>query len=516
MMLVLEGKQALVTLTRGMTELSKLVKTTYGPNGSKVAVNKKGRVLVTTDGSALAHEVRFRDLHRLGASLVRGASSTVDRKSGDGTSTTIILTGALLEAGLDHYSPRTWNPVQIARDIQSYLPAVEDLLNHMTRAPTEPLLKRVAMMSSHGDDLVSNRVVDAVLRVGEGGTVLIRAGDGVGIEVDHREGLVLEEGWASHSMGKGDGTPREMEGPIVAVVNAHLHAFEDVQTMMEEASQWPGRGLVLFCPKITGDALSTLILNDSKGVLPCVAVTYISPSLYDTHEWLEDVATVANAHVVSPDRGDNHREFKSEWLGSARRIVVGRDSTEFHGYPDETGRVAARVKELVRQAMESVSDYDHDRLRERSSALAGGLCTLKVGGYTNSEAQDRRSRVEDTLHAVQETLSTGVVPGAGRALHFVSTMPELQETLGGQILARALEEPLRVLCERSGESFSVLSLPDDDPWVGWCPVRKTVTDFWEDPEVVDPLGVVLSSLRAAVSVACTTITTGAVLAKTRP
>lgn len=514
-MKVLEGKQALVTLARGMTELSRLVATTYGPNGSKVAVNKNGRVLVTTDGSALAHEVRFRDLHRLGASLVRGASTKVDRASGDGTSTTILLTGALLEAALDHYSPRTWNPVAIARDIQGFLPAVEELLQHMCIAPNEALLGRVAEMASHGDRMVSEHVVNAVLRVGEDGTVLIRAGDGVGIEMDHREGLVLDVGWAAHAMGKGDGTPREMEGPMVAVVDYPLSSFDDVRTIMEEASQWPGRGLVLFCPKLTGDALTTLILNDAKGVLPCTAVTYFSPSLYDTREWLEDVATVTNAYTVGSDRGDNHHEFKAEWLGSARRITVGRDKTEIHAYPDAGDRVSARVAELHRRAVESTSDYDHDRYRERGAAMAGGLCTLKVGGYTNSEAQDRRSRVEDSLHAVQETLRTGVVPGAGRALHFVSTMPELQETLGGQVLARALEEPLRVLCARSETSFPTLNLPSDDPWVGWCPVRRKVTDFRESPAVVDPLGVVLASLRAAVSVACTTITTEVVLAKSR-
>ena len=515
MMKVLEGKQALVTLARGMTELSRLVATTYGPNGSKVAVSKNGRVLVTTDGSALAHEVRFRDLHRLGASMVRSASTKVDRDSGDGTSTTILLTGALLEAALDHYAPRTWDPVAMASDIQGFLPAVEDLLQHMCWAPDEAILKRVAEMASHGDRMVSEHVVNAALRVGEDGTVLIRAGDGVGIEMDHREGLVLDVGWAAHAMGKGDGAPREMEGPMVAVVNHPLSSFEDVRTIMEEASQWPGRGLVLFCPKLTGDALTTLILNDAKGVLPCIAVAYFSPSLYDTHEWLEDVATVTNAYTVCSDRGDNHQEFKTEWLGSARRIVVGRDRTEIHAYPDAGDRVSARVAELHRRAVESTSDYDHDRYRERGAAMAGGLCTLKVGGYTNSEAQDRRSKVEDSLHAVQETLRTGVIPGAGRALHFVSTMPELQGTLGGQVLARALEEPLRVLCARSETSYATLSLPSDDPWVGWCPVRRKIVDFKSDPAVVDPLGVVLGSLRAAVSVACTTITTSVVLAKSR-
>lgn len=512
-MRLLEGKQALVVLARGMVELAKLVATTYGPNGSKVAVGKNGKVLITTDGSALAHEVRFSGLQRLGASLVRGASTKVDRSSGDGTSTTILLTGALLEAALDYYSPRTWNPVAITRELQGFLPAVEELLGQMALTPDEALLNRVAEMASHGDPDVSRAVVDAVLRVGENGTVLIRAGDGVGIETDHREGMVLDVGWASHTMGKGDGTPREMEGPMVAVVNHLLSTFEDVRSMMEEASQWPGRGLVVFCPKIEGDALSTLILNEAKGVFPCIAVTYLSPSLYDTYEWLEDVATVTNAYTVGVERGDNHQEFKAEWLGSARRIIVGKHNTEIHGYQDASNRVQARVAELHRRAVESTSDYDHDRYRERGAAMAGGLCTLKVGGYTQLEAQDRRARVEDALHAVQETLRTGVVPGAGRALHFVSTMPELQDTLGGRILARALEEPLRVLCGRSGSILPSLSLPSDDPWFGWCPVRQSVENFKGSPAVVDPLGVILSSLRAAVSVACTTISTGVVIAK---
>lgn len=512
-MKVLEGKKALVALTRGVVELSRLVATTYGPNGSKVLVHKNGHVLLTTDGSALAHETRFQGIHRLGAALVRGASSKVDQGLGDGTSTAILLTGALLEAAIDHYSPRTWDPVGMVRDIQAYLPEVEGVLSQMCRPPDESVLRRVAFMASHGDDMIADCVLDAALRVGEDGTVLIRAGDGVGIEMDHREGLVLDVGWCSHAMGKGDGTPREMEGPMVAVVNHPLKTFEDVRSLMEEASQWPGRGLVLFCPMITGDALTTLILNDAKGVLPCVAVSYFNPSKEDTLDWLGDVATVTQATTVDPSRGDPHREFKVEWLGSARRIVVGRDKTEIHGYPDARERVSARVAELHRRAVESTSDYDHDRYRERGAALAGGLCTLKVGGHTTSEAQDRRSRVEDALHAVQETLRSGVVPGAGRALHFVSTMPELQETMGGRVLARAMEEPLRVLSSRSNTSFPTLSLPVDDPWVGWCPVRRKMGDFWEAPAVVDPLGVVMGSLRAAVSVAVTTITTEAVLTR---
>ena len=510
---VISGKRALTTLVQGVLDLSKLVSTTYGPHGGKVAVNKPGGVLVSTDGASLARELRFHGMGRLGSSMVRTASSKVDEETGDGTTTTILLTGALLSTALDFYSPRTWNPVELSREIQAYLPAVEDCLGIMARTPTDAILRRVAEMSSHGDQLVSSQVVNAVTKVGENGTVLIRAGDGVGIETEYREGLVLDVGWAAHAMGRGDGTPREMEGPLVAVVDHPLYAFEDVRSLLEEASQWPGRGLVVFCPKLGGEALATLLLNDAKGIIPCTAVTYTHPSPYATLDWLEDIAVLTDAHTVGKVRGDNHREFQAAWLGSARRVTVGKHETTLIGYPDSENRVGKRVGELRTRGNNTSSDYDRDRYLERAAALDGGLCILHVGGYTKGEAQDRRSRVEDALHAVLSTLKTGVLPGAGRALHFVSTMPELQETHGGQVLARALEEPLRVLATRSGTSYSTLDIPSDDPWTGWCPVRHRVTDFWSSPEVVDPLGVVLSSLRAAVSVAVTALTTEVLLTK---
>jgi chaperonin GroEL len=516
-MKVIQGKRALVTLTRGMSELARLVSVTYGPHGSKVGVSKQERVLITTDGSSLAREIQFQGHERLGVSLVRAATSVVDGGAGDGTSTTIILANALVQAALDHYAPRTWNPRALVGEVREYLPIVEKLLTGIARGPDESVLRRVAHMASHGDDMVVEVVVPAVLRVGETGTVLVQPGDGVGIETDQRDGLVLDAGWAAHAMGKGDGVDRVFDGPLVAVVNRGLSSFEDVRSLMEEASQWPGRGLVIFCPKLTGDALKTVVMNDAQGVLPCIAVTYLNPSPYEVHDWMEDVAAVTNAENLSPERGDDHREFRAEWLGSARKVTVGKHRTEILSYPDAGDRIAARVEELIRRADVTPSDFDRDRYRARAAAMDGGLCVLKVGGYTNAEAVERRSRVEDTLHAARETLTTGAVPGAGRALHFVASRPELQETLGGRVLARALTEPLRVLCDRAGTPFNTLpALPDDGPWVGWCPVRGTVTDFWEAPAVVDPVGVVRGSLRAAMSVACEVLLTEVVLARSEP
>jgi chaperonin GroEL len=507
---MLAGKRALEALAHGMRELSRLVATTYGPGGSRVVVSKQGKLLVTMDGSSLARELTFPGIARIGVALARSASSKVDGDQGDGTSTTIILTSAIVDAALETYHPRTWDPAGIVRDIQGYLPAVRGLLATMASDPNEDVLRRVAMMSSHGDDLVAGTVTDAVLRVGENGTVLITPGDGVGIEVEYRDGVVLDTGWAAHAMGRGDGTDRAMEGPLVAVVDASLSAFGDVQGMLEEASQWPGRGLVVFCRRVDREALATLLLNDAKEVLPCLAVAFNGP---DAQDRLGDIAAATNAQVVGRERGDDLHAFKSEWLGSARKITVGKHKTEVLSYPDAKDGIAARVKELLNLAGTTSSDYDRDRYQERAASLDGGLCILKVGGYTESEARERRFRVEDTLHAVKETLKEGVVPGAGRALHYVSTRPELLDSIGGQVLSRALQEPLRVLCARAGVSFGALELPRNEPWIGWCPVRQEITDFGEEPFVVDPLRVTLGALDAAVSVASEAILTEVILTR---
>lgn len=510
-MRLLQGKRALDTLARGMSELARLVSVTYGPRGAKVAV-AKASVRVTTDGASIARELRFQGSERIGVSLMRAATEVVDGGAGDGTSTTILLANALVQAALDIYSPRNWEPRRLVQEVRDCLPAVEEVLRDIAREPDEAFLRRIAHMSSHGDEGIVESVVPAVLRAGETGTVLIQPGDGVGIEQEYRDGLVLDVGWAAHAMGKGDGKDRVFEGPLVAVVNRELSSFEDVRSMMEEASQWPGRGLVLFCPKLTGDALKTFVMNDAREVLPCIAVTYLNPSSEEVREWLEDVASVTSAKNITDDCGDDHQQFQAEWLGSARKIAVGRDRTEILSYPDAGDRIGARVEELLRRADGTSSDFDRDRYRERAAAMDGGLCILKVGGYTNGEAVERRSRVEDSLHAVREALRSGVVPGAGRAFHFVASQPELQETLGGRVLARALTEPLRVLCERSGVSFDAI-ISEGEAWMGWCPVRESMTDFSEPPFVIDPLNVSISSLRGAMSVACEVLLTETVLVR---
>ena len=509
--MILSGRRALSVLARGMREVAQLVATTYGPNGAKVMVSRCGKPVMTTDGSSLARELKFRGLERIGVALSRSASSKVDEGTGDGTSTALILASAIVDAAMDTYASRTWNPVDMARDIEGILPLVLELVESLSQPPGLGVLHRVALMASHGDDLVAETVVEAIQRVGEKGTVLITPGEGTGIETEYREGLVLDTGWASHTLGMADGAPHDMEGPMIAVVDARLSSFEDVRTMMEESSQWRGRDLVLFCRDVVDTALDTLLFNVGKRTVLCMAVAFRGP---DARDHLEDIAAATNTRVVNPALGDDLKNFQAAWLGSARRIKVGRDRTEIVSYPDASERIVTRVKELNILARGTSSDYDRDRYHERAAALDGGLCILKVGGYTETEGRERRFRVEDTLHAAREVLRTGVVPGAGRALHFVSQQPSLNLTPGGQVMARALEEPMRVLCARSGVDFGTLVLSCDMPWWGWCPVRMQIVDFEQDPIVADPTGVVLAALRTAVSVAMEVIQTEVVITAT--
>jgi chaperonin GroEL len=241
-------------------------------------------------------------------------------------------------------------------------------------------------------------------------------------------------------------------------------------------------------------------------------------------DWLEDIATVTNSTVVNPTSGMKVTEFDAEWFGYARKITVTKEKTEILSYMDDiiSERVEGRVKELMCRADTTAFDFDRDRLRERASSLDGGLCILKVGGYTEQEAQDRRSRTEDALHAVRACLTSGVVPGAGRAYHFVSNIPELEKDLGGRVLAKALEGPLRVLTAREGLSLNEVFEGDlthkdrwarwaDDCWVGWDPLVRSWRDFRDVPQVVDPTEVVLQSILSAVSVACQILLTEVVI-----
>ncbi len=514
---VLDQQQVWKLLSSGVHEVARVVSKTYGPQGGKVMVQKSGSVLVTTDGAAITRESQLAGAKRLGATMIRSAAIKTEEQVGDGTSTTVILGAALVREFGTRACIYDWDPVVLVAGIQAALKDVEATIMSLSRPADQDSLMRVAMMASHEDKLIAEKVVEAVLAVGEEGSVVITPYEGTSIVLEQKEGLYLNQGWASSHMASKDSTEREMDGPLVAVFRHTLRKTADVASAMEQASQWPGRGLVIFAPGILGDALRTLLINDQKGVLSCAAVEY-SGSTADLNDWLEDLATVTNAKIVDRGTGMDLENFEGPWLGYARRINITRGHTLVVSYMDEDigEKITQRVLHLQARAASSQFPFERDQLTQRASALDGGLCTLRVGGFTKQEGQDRRSRVEDALLAVQTCLRGGVVPGAGQAYFRAAVF--LGGSEGEKVLGLALRSALGTLAERAETEPQIIFregvevvLRDPEGWFGWDPILKDWRDFWTAPRIVDPTEVVLAALRNAVSVACQIALCGGVL-----
>lgn len=507
-MLTIDRREVWTKLASGVHEVARVVAKTYGPQGGKVAVWKNDAVLITTDGAALTRESQLGGEKRLGAKLVRAAAIQTEKEVGDGTSTTVLLTSALVrEIGRLAVVP-DWDPVQAVSELQASFCVAEKWIRSKSIPTDNESLLRISSMATHEDPLIATKVVEAVLSVGEEGSVVISPYEGVDVVLEQKEGLLLNQGWSSFAMAPSEGTEREMDGPLVAVFRKDVRKISEISPAMEQASQWPGRGLVVFAPSVSGEALRTLILNDKKGVLSSVAVEY-SGYPADLQDWLEDIVAVTNATLVDREAGLAPEDFDSSWLGYARKISVSRNKTLLISYMDEDilANIDRRVHILKDRAEKCPYPYDQDRLLERAASLDGGLATLRVGGNTKQEGQDRRSRTEDALRAVQTALRGGVVPGAGRT--YFGASQELPPTVGGGILKSALQSILGVLVARSGLESSVVLAQgaeyhrmDLEGWWGYDPVSRSWRDFREGSRIVDPTEVAVSALRNAVSVAC--------------
>lgn len=458
---IILGDKAIQHIVRGTREASKLVSVTYGPHGGSVLHTKRGRVVSTTDGATALRAISS----SMGINLVRSASLAVEDKWGDGTSTTAILAQAVIESGL----MRSGDGLEAAKRIEGEWPQTRENLTAMAEPADHEALISVGLRASKGDEEVVRLLVGALESVGEYGTVVLERGIGLGIEVAISEGVRLKEKWASHNLAPAGGEAG-LEGPLVAVLRGQQSKFEDIAPILEEASQWPGRPIIVFTEGIRGVALDTVVQN--RETMNLMAIEY-QGNPKNVLNWLEDIAAITNATMY--DCGVMG-EFKSEWLGSARKITVSVKGTTITPYEgsEVSERVDKRIGELRALAEGTSHDHDRDSYNRRAAELDGGLCVVKVGGATDLEAIERRARVEDTLHALNAAMTTGVVPGAGIAL---------AQAGEGAILGPAFQVPMKVLEGRGGV---------EDP--GW-----------------DPLGVVLGAASAALSVALQVLRTGAVL-----
>lgn len=509
------GTDARSKILRGAQILAKAVAVTYGPYGRTTLLNRAAGLLSTKDGVTVAREIDLSDpVERIGAQILKDACLTVNNDSGDGTTTTAIITAAILEEG-HRLVTAGIDPLPLSKGIEAAAIWATELLSEVAiPVTTQNLLERVAMIASNGDKEVSSKMAEAVMAVGKDGTLAIENGNSVGITLNYKEGMEIDRGPASSSFLGGE-RERIIEGPLVAVIGATLRTAKDVTSMMEVASQWPDHHLIVIAEGIEGEALKTMVLNDHKGVMKCVAIPAPGFHTYKK-EYLKDIAALAGTDCINPELGYDLQDWDSTWFGTFRKATLKSGSSLFITYDEASSIIQKRIQEIRGDMRKITSDYELDRGNERIAKLSGGLCIMEVGGFSEAEMKERRARIEDALGSVRGALESGVLPGGG--ISYLYASQSLMEAIpegghewqqGWMIFARALEKPLYTLARNTGfkaetfvEKGRDLLLREGSTY-GIDLLTGAPRDLLESPEIIDPLAVALAVIKASASAAKT-------------
>jgi chaperonin GroEL len=516
------GIEARNSLCRGAELLARVVGVTYGPKGQTVLLDRVAGILATKDGVTVAREVDLEDpFENMGAQILKQACITVNDNVGDGTTSTAILASEILReahkaviGGLD--------PMQLYLGVQNAAQeAVSYLEDIAISVQTKDQLVHVAMISSNGDSEIAEHLSEAVMAVGRDGTILIEDGKSSSTTLVFKDGMELLAATNEAFLNGGSAT---YGNPLVAVIAAPLRTVEDVQDILECASQWPNQPLIVFAESIEGQALSTMTLNNTEGVVICCGIN--APGMaFRKKEYLEDIAALCHATCVTKDLGLDHKSWDINWFGTAQQISVTERKTTILADEEylSSSEVEDRVASLKRELDYAKSAHDTDRLRERISKLTGGVAVLSVGGHSEAEMKERRARIEDALSALRAALEGGVVPGAGVAYYVLSKLltsdPESDFGYGRSILRKALLTPMLVLAANAkANPFEVQWRADQafengEIWIGFDPIENTYRKFNEGSWIIDPSLVVQHVISAAASVSGTLLTVEAGIVK---
>ena len=509
---VVTGPNARSRLLAGAETVARAAGVTLGPEGRTVLLDRASGIISTKDGVTVAREIVLADpVAQMGAALLRDACAQVSRDVGDGTTSTAVITACLLAEG-QKLIAAGYGPLQVARRIQEAVPLAERVIGELTvPVETQEMLEQVAFLASNGDSGIARMLAEGAMASGKNGALIIEDGYGNEDELLLKEGMEIDRGWANelwrHPEGKYD-----LEAPLIAIVPRRLICLADVQSILEEATQFGGRPLIVIAPSVESEALMTMGLNLKGQRIESYAIG--APGFGDLQtEMLKDLAALSQATFVDPAAGMNHREFKHEWFGSLRKVTIREKTSVLIAYDDAQASIDARVAQIKREGESLTSDFDRDVLHKRIGKLTGGLAILRVGGVTEAALKERRARVEDALGAVKAALKGGAVPGAGST--YLTIADELEDLAPDPVyraLAKALREPLRLIAQNAGEDGRAVvervrqarayaEWGDWAGWVGWDAREDVIRDLGDEtkPPIVDPALAVSSVIRAAFS-----------------
>ncbi|NNC61899.1 MAG: chaperonin GroEL [Flavobacteriaceae bacterium] len=503
-------------LKRGVDALANAVKVTLGPKGRNVILSKSfGAPAVTKDGVTVAKEIELADaLENMGAQMVKEVASKTNDLAGDGTTTATVLAQSIVKEGLKNVAAGA-NPMDLKRGIDK---AVEAIVAHLTKqakkvGDSSEKIKQVAAISANNDETIGDLIAQAFNKVGKEGVITVEEAKGTDTYVDVVEGMQFDRGYLSpYFVTDSEKMIADLDTPYILLYDKKISTMKDLLPVLEPVAQ-SGKPLLIIAEDVDGEALATLVVNKLRGSLKIAAVK--APGFGDRRKaMLEDIAILTNGTVISEERGFSLENTTMDMLGSCEKVTIDKDNTTIVNGSGNAKDIKTRVNQIKSQIETTTSDYDKEKLQERLAKLAGGVAVLYVGAASEVEMKEKKDRVDDALHATRAAVEEGIVAGGGvafirskSALAKVSVENPDEET-GLQIVARAIESPLRTIVENAGGEGSVVvaKVYDGKGDFGYDAKTETYVDMMK-AGIIDPKKVTRIALENAASVAGMILTT---------
>ncbi|MBN3519751.1 chaperonin GroEL [Algoriphagus lutimaris] len=507
-------------LKKGVDALADAVKTTLGPKGRNVILDKKfGAPTITKDGVSVAKEIELAEpIENMGAQLVKEVASKTADNAGDGTTTATVLAQSIFNVGIKNVAAGA-NPMDLKRGIDKAVTAVVAKLRENSKEiSTSKEIAQVATVSANNDEEIGNMISDAMDKVGKDGVITVEEAKGTETEVKTVEGMQFDRGYLSpYFVTNTEKMESELEQPYILIYDKKISSMKELLPVLEPVAQ-SGKPLVIISEDVDGEALATLVVNKIRGALKVAAVK--APGFGDRRKaMLEDIAILTGGTVISEERGFKLENATVDMLGRAEKINIDKDNTTIVNGAGDANAIKGRVSEIKAQIEKTTSDYDREKLQERLAKLSGGVAILYIGAATEVEMKEKKDRVDDALHATRAAVQEGVVVGGGVALIRASeALADLKglnedEDTGINIIRQAIESPLRTIVLNAGGEPSVVinKIRENSGNFGY----NARTDKYEDlfsVGVIDPTKVTRLALENAASIAALLLTTECVVA----
>src|SRR5216110_581570 len=516
---IVTGENSRQAILRGVNILADAVKITLGPKGRNAVIEKKfGAPVITKDGVTVAKEIELRDpLENMGAQMVREVASKTSDVAGDGTTTATVLAQAIFREGVRTVAAGA-SPMALKRGIDKAVEVAVGEIKRLSREVKGDMIAQVGTISANTDKQVGSIIAEAMKKVGKDGVITVEESKTMETTLEVVEGMQFDRGYLSPYFVT---DPERMECVLedvhILIHEKKISSMKDLLPLLEQTAK-AGKPLLIIAEDVEGEALATLVVNKLRGTLKCAAVK--APGFGDRRKAImEDIATLTGGRAITEDLGLKLENVKMEDLGKAKKVTIDKDNTTIIEGAGKKAAIEGRIKQIRTQIEDTTSDYDREKLQERLAKLAGGVALIRVGAATETELKEKKARVEDAMHATRAAVEEGIVSGGGTAL--LRCLPALEklklhddESIGVNIVKRALEEPLRQIAQNAGHEGALIVgrvRESKDENFGF----NAETGEFEDmikAGVIDPAKVTRLALQNAASVVSLMLTTEVLIA----